>query len=290
VITGNGCRFGTLQIGVNSVRRPSERGSGGYLRETITSLRARLDRDSSPRVRLLVINCDPDPAAHVAAMELAAEVEPSLRAEVLALGPSPIVGVRTGSSFARWQQQLCFDYARLLRRCRGSGADWILIAEDDLVASRGYNRALARWVLPRFVRQPDLFCVSLFSIDLTCDFSAYAPAIVYKNDDRIDALAGFLESRSAESPADWSIRDFAAAPRRRAFVQVPSLFQHIGAVSSSLVEHPLLQSPTFAADPVPLFRSVRLWPRDALIAGFRLRWHWRRWRGRQGPPNNVTNL
>ncbi|HYC55946.1 MAG TPA: hypothetical protein VEL28_13510 [Candidatus Binatia bacterium] len=197
---------------------------------------------------------------------------------------------RALSPWHRWAAGYCLDYALALRLARRSDAAYLLVIEDDVRPADGWVGKVLRTAAPRLQRWPHPSFVALYSADLSARYEAGACAILYPNDERIDALADYIERRWDRGPLDHLLRDFAHEQRRPAFVLVPSLFEHVGDTSTQLPARPndapaIRRSATFEAERDAAGASML---ERARIRTLRGKWwvqaSWLRWRSARSRP------
>ena len=159
-----------------------------------------------------------------------------------ALGPQ--------SDYDRWMTKHNLDVALLMEACATRGT-YYLHLEDDVLASPDWRPRLAAWMSRYFPAHGDWAMLCLYHSHHWPDRQEYAlerfhgaMGLLFRCAD-LPPLVAYLRRRCAEAPNDWLIRDYLLETGGRAFVHTPSLFQHIGILSSRGDRVQLLDAPSY---------------------------------------------
>ena len=123
-----------LCVGVASVARNGPR----YLRTTVASLLEGLTRDERDRIHVIVFLADTDPSLHPALHDpwLANLADQLL---VYNISEERLQRFKQAELLARpFNEKMLFDYMYLMKACHNTGAPYIALFEDDIVAMDGW--------------------------------------------------------------------------------------------------------------------------------------------------------
>jgi hypothetical protein len=253
-----------LTICISTVRRTGLRESPKYLSQAVNRLLASMSAAERARVEIIIMNSNVPPEAHTEVEEVlrqhAAQAPHLLRSVAKAAPTFQPVSDSVGDRHLAWGKKLTLDFVNALRVCRQTNSEYILRLEDDVVAADHFVSYLLNCCERDGRDDKPWAFLSLFSLDwgpphrLTPYF-AYAAAILFPNDQLLDDLLDYLEKHHQRAPVDWLLAEYRDRAGRRGYVKHPSLFQHIGEVSSGITLHQRI-SPTFCPSCHPLRRAL----------------------------------
>jgi hypothetical protein len=254
-----------LTIGISTVRRQSLADDPGYLSKTVNGLLASMSAAERARVEIVIINSNSPPEAHTEVEQLLArhaECVPHLLRSAARAAPS--FQPDDASDRARkvaWEKKLSLDFVEALRICRNTDSKYVLRLEDDVMAADHFVTHLMQWCERQDTADKPWAFLSLFSADLgpphrLWPYCAYSQAILFPNDERLDDIIRYIEEHYHRAPVDFLLAEYRDPAGRRGWVKYPSLFQHIGDLSTGLAEPPRT-SPTFCPSCHPLHLALQ---------------------------------
>src|SRR5262245_4695086 len=256
---GRECRY---VIGIPTVRRDQ-----GYLGRTVDSLIAAMPADDLARVRIVIFNGDVPASSN-------AEVAAVLRrhASLADYGTLTIesrqhtVAVETQDGEARWKRKQVIDCAALLDVCQGL-SDYYLDLEDDIVAASGFIAGIDRrvrehqaagrkWAILSFYNSFPIADGTYYSeFRLTRRYFGLIGQLVQARD--LSSLAAYLRRHYTESAVDSLVGRWALVSGGAVIGHSPSLFQHVGVLSSYRNEIQIWESLQFPEQPKERRRRLR---------------------------------
>ena len=237
-------------IGVPTVSR-----SRPYLLETLTSIVEGMQVEDWNHTRLVIFDGDVGSSGgqprnailnRFASLSEAGVLVVASRATAVPQGPC--------SDKARWQRKQALDCAALFDLCLGGG-DYYLHLEDDVVASPGFlatieariaehRAARRRWGILSFYNSFAIADGTRYSeFALTRRYFGLIGQVVRVED--LGPLAHYVRSHHTEGPIDVLVARWALAGGRAVVAHAPSLFQHVGVVSSYQSRIQLWDTPQF---------------------------------------------
>ena len=139
-----------------------------------------------------------------------------------------------------WRSKLALDFSHVTRACLDIRPQYVLMLQDDTLPADLYDIGIERFMYRDLRFKSDWSLLSLYhpetfhwhySHGAEYSFPCCAQAVLF-NVSQLPALLGKVEESYWMEPMDFQIRDFLKEPGRKAFVHVPSLFQHVGDVRS----------------------------------------------------------
>ena len=257
-----------ITIGISTVRRADGSDPSGYLTQTIESVLSAMSVVERQQTQILIVNANTPPEAHIEVEQVLARHSQDVSVRFCSghrnsAALKPLESSQTAQYIA-WRQKLSLDFVATLRICRETKSDYILRLEDDVIAADHFVSNTLSWMNRRSHNKHSWAFLSLYSEDLApfCQlrpYRAYAPALLFRNDQRLDHLVEYIEQHVHRAPVDWLLRDYHDDVGRSGRVRFPSLFQHNGAVSS--LDRPERDqiprtSPTFSQHQGPLHLAV----------------------------------
>eukprot|EP01062_Namystynia_karyoxenos_P008423 TRINITY_DN12963_c0_g1_i1.p1 TRINITY_DN12963_c0_g1~~TRINITY_DN12963_c0_g1_i1.p1 ORF type:complete len:442 (+),score=160.33 TRINITY_DN12963_c0_g1_i1:81-1406(+) len=238
-----------LVIGVSSVNRRKN-----YLLDTLRNLLGHMSEKEKRENIIVVLNGDVPPSKHEdvpkARAEFAAELDSGLLRIIEhpdpergheQLAPERELTLRWGDSLerVRWRAKQVLDVALLMDSCaRHTEYDYFLMLEDDVHSAVGFPTAIREWVDSSLSWRTDWTVASFYNPwpmrDLE-DVPVYKFFGVIGQLFRVTDLGWvvqFLRHNFDESPLDWLFVDLLTKTGGRIVAHSPSLFQHMGVVSS----------------------------------------------------------
>jgi hypothetical protein len=203
---------------------------------------------SGQQVEIVVFNAEPQPEQHAEACRIPARYRSLVDSGRMTLltnpGGHPQLAVRGSEPLEHeserhwaWRRKLALDFAHVAAHSSQRG-DYYLHVEDDMLAARDFLPDLTSWFDEYFANRDDWAFLSLFvplrlvdREEIPLDQYYSCCALLFRCDD-LAPLVGFLRRRFDEAPLDFLVREFAATQGKAVFARVPSLFQHVGVLST----------------------------------------------------------
>lgn len=143
---------------------------------------------------------------------------------------------------------------------RDTRSEYVLRLEDDVIAADHFVSRLLKWCDQHYTVDKPWAFLSLFAVDLTplnrlAPYLAYTQALLFPNDQRLDDIIRYIEDHYQRAPVDLLLAEYRDHAGRSGWVKYPSLFQHIGDVSTGLAQ-PQRTSPTFCPSRHPFQLAV----------------------------------
>lgn len=265
-------------IGIPTVRRDTD-----YLLNTVDSLVGQIPADHRDQIELVVFNAELPPENHQQITRLTEKHHALIEAGFLTLIDNP-EGHRQlptdsshGDPARYWTMKLVLDAVFLIKACRDRG-DYYLHLEDDVIAATSFWPRFQGWFDEHFAERDDWFALALYSPYPMIDRQRYEEditgfiALLFRCRD-LHSLTTFLERHFERRPLDGLLNDYIRKTGSVVYAHIPSLFQHIGLVSSEQKKIQPLKSYTFQETPVQWLRRSLSESRVII----RLKWsayHW----------------
>ena len=238
-----------MVIGVSSVNRRTN-----YLYNTIANIMERLSEEDRRHVKVVVMNGNVPPSDHTDVPRVreafAAEMDDGLLVieEIHGAGGHPELDVPDASlrhrwgddtQRVRWRAKQVLDVATLMDRCaRYQRYGYFLMLEDDVKVADRFPTAVRRWVDEKLSHRTDWAIASFYNPWRASDLEVIPPfkffgviGQLFRMHD-LPHLTHFLKKNFDESPLDWLFVDYLTKYRLTMLAHSPSLFQHLGKVSS----------------------------------------------------------
>ncbi len=261
-------RAARLVIGIPSVPR-----AHGYVERTVRSVVAAVDADTV----LVVLNAADPADSHVEISRVRDEHRALIEGGRLCIiekphaptppGDFPPAGEDEHAAYARWMTQHNLDVAFLMNACTSRG-DFYVHLEDDVIAADGWLATFREWKARHFADNASWDMLCLYSPHVSADCARVsledffgAMGLLFRTG-HVPALARYIRAHSADAPNDWLIRDYLLSVGARVYARSPSLFQHVGVVSSNPWRVQLVESPSF---PERWFRRQRRVVSEVLV-------------------------
>ncbi|KAJ9446563.1 hypothetical protein DIPPA_27893 [Diplonema papillatum] len=258
-----------MVIGISTVNRKKN-----YLFGTVRTIIERLRPTDRAQVKIVVMNGDIPASKHaeVPLVEEAfsREIEDGLleiRSNPLAAGhaqlrdPSKLT-LRWGDKPDRvqWRSKQVLDVSMLIEHCmQYEEYGYFLMLEDDIEAAAGFPTAIRQWIDTHLSTRTDWTVASFYNPWHVQDLEE-VPVFkffgvigqVFRMSD-LPHLHAYLVKNFDEAPLDWIFVDYLTKHRGKIVAHLPSVFQHLGIVSSLSDK----TQPSRAADydPDPLKRA-----------------------------------
>lgn len=247
-----------LVIGVPTVQRPFN-----YVQSTVRSLIDGLEPADRERTRIIVVNADTSHTGHPVLQRILQDHAREARAGLLSVVDAPAYPSGPGEDESpNWHRKQTWDAAACFELGAREGSHYLHI-EDDIIAAPGYLPAMEAWLrickdegwtgVPWFVRTgkplpPNPYPAEHF-------FGTYGFLLTATE---AGDVATYLRAHLGEFPADILVARWLQANGRGLHIREPSLFQHVGAISSEPGQFEWLESRRFAgAMPRPGVESLR---------------------------------
>ncbi|XP_020652873.3 alpha-1,3-mannosyl-glycoprotein 4-beta-N-acetylglucosaminyltransferase C [Pogona vitticeps] len=232
-----------LTIGISSVHKVKEE----YLLKTISSIFSHCSPEELQLITLVIYLANNNIQLNEqSAREIEAEFSAHINSGRLLVIESSLAGYphlstleashwgNEGKTGARAKQNV--DYAYLVNFCAGL-SDYYLMLEDDIVCATSFVA-----IIQRYVRQREAPWTTIAFSRLGSIGKLYHSSDLYK-------LARFLLLFYDAMPADWLLEAFhQSQAQEHAIMFRPSLFQHIGRVSSFHSMETQFKDPEFEED------------------------------------------
>lgn len=173
-----------------------------------------------------------------------------------------------------WQRKQTFDCAELFQRCSRMG-EYYLHVEDDVIACRGFLDSIDRRLERHLSRESDWRVLSFYNSHEMDDDASYSELQLDRQyfgligqllrcDDLSD-LARYVCSHFERLPVDVLVGRFVLNSGGRVYAHAPTLFQHVGLISSLPGRTQMWTAPEFEEGPAEKLRRELLGLRDVLI-------------------------
>lgn len=240
-------------IGIPTVARRR-----GYLAETVSSIVTAINGRDFQRARIVILNGDDSQHSNP---EIQTVV--SRHGELCASGTLRIVNryepiaVENCDERGLWQRKQTLDCAALLEHCQDSGS-YYLHVEDDVVATPQFLEIIdsklqahrvngQRWAILSFYNSFPIADGAHYSeFALTRKYFGLIGQLFHNKD--LPSLCHYLRAHHTHAPVDVLVARWALCEGRAVIGHSPSLFQHVGVISSFQGRIQLWDSPEFDED------------------------------------------
>jgi hypothetical protein len=241
----------TVVIGIPTVRRERN-----YLLHTVKSIIEGISPSDRNHCRIVILDGDVEPADNPV-LERIKRKWPEL------ISAGWITIWRSTHSFdfssaenlkQRWQWKQSFDCAELFTRCAPL-ADYYLHVEDDAIASPSYFAQIIRRLESHLSRNSDWRILSFYNSLPIADDGSYSESGLYcryfgligqliRCRD-LPEVARFIHTHYTAAPVDVLVGQFVIKTGGRVYAHSPSLFQHVGVISSLEGRVQMWEAPDF---------------------------------------------
>lgn len=240
-------------IGIPTVARRR-----GYLAETVASVLSAMNAGDLKRTRIVIFNGDNPPESNAEIHALSTRYAEHCACGTLRIEHrrEPVVLEDCDEKTLWWRKQT-LDGAALLEHCQSWG-DYYLHLEDDIVARPGFlevidskleaHRAAGeRWAILSFYNSFPVSDGAHYSeYRLTRKYFGFIGQLFQMKD--VPLLGRYLRANYTEAPIDVLVARWALSNGRAVIGHAPSLFQHVGVISSFQGRIQLWDSPQFNDD------------------------------------------
>ena len=160
----------------------------------------------------------------------------------------------------RWRTKLALDFIHVMHQCMATRPRQVLLLQDDVQPTRNWDVGIERFVVKDLRSKPAWSVLSLYypksyrwghkhaqPYDVPC----CAQALLF-NASIVNELLEFMAFTFMSQPMDHQVKRYLNAHKRVAYVHIPSLFQHLGAVRTNTFKAKLHRDPTYRRDFVSL--------------------------------------
>eukprot|EP01064_Diplonema_japonicum_P018834 TRINITY_DN27510_c0_g1_i1.p1 TRINITY_DN27510_c0_g1~~TRINITY_DN27510_c0_g1_i1.p1 ORF type:complete len:443 (+),score=83.77 TRINITY_DN27510_c0_g1_i1:88-1329(+) len=240
-----------MVIGISSVNRKKN-----YLLNTIRDIFKKLLKPERKTVKIVVMNGDVPPEKHTDVPLLETEFQSEIESGLLVIEQNPRhtghkqletndkLTLRWGDNIKRvkWRSKQVLDVTMLMRKChhhaQQGGYGYFLMLEDDVKVAEGFPTAIRSWVDKHLSSRTDWTVASFYNPWKVADREEI-PAFkffgvigqLFRTHD-LPHITSFLGRNFDESPLDWLFVDYLTKHKGKMIAHAPSLFQHLGVVSS----------------------------------------------------------
>jgi hypothetical protein len=137
-----------------------------------------------------------------------------------------------------WRSKHALDTALVMVHCQNQSYDYYVHLEDDIRASKNFPTKIRDWIDRRLQRRSDWTMLSFYNPWRVNDMDILKPynffgviGQVFRPSD-LPTIVEFIQKNFDESPLDWLFVDVLTKYHGQVIVHSPSLFQHVGIVSS----------------------------------------------------------
>lgn len=252
----NGPVIERLIIGVPTVRRVYD-----YLPAAIDSLTRGLEPGDASRVSIILMNADMDPAGHTAMSDVLRTHADAVASGLLRVitAPAYIPGPEETDG-PNWYRKQTFDAASLFAIGGREGSHYLHL-EDDIVAAPGYVAVIEDWL--QTCRARGFTGVPWFYYVRHPEWAEHYPAdrffgtfAMVLTPAEAAEVASFMFEHLGEAPSDMLFQQWLIETGRELHVRLPSIFQHVGAISSQDGEFEWNDAQVFAGPTRRLARST----------------------------------
>lgn len=230
----------TYVIGIPSVRREHD-----YISDTFDELVKQVPRAYKGRVKFVILNGNTPAKNHTQVQSISLKYSDLIESKELEIIESedyaklkhPLRNLY-GDDEKRlfWRSKQSLDFARLMKHCSTLGKYYIHL-EDDIEPANNFIGLIDVWI-KEYESRSDWIILSTYSnfhIAHNSEYDAGSFAGFIGQIFRARDLAGigqYFEDKFDLSPVDWLMRDYVIEQKKKIFAHSPSLFQHLGKVSS----------------------------------------------------------
>ena len=243
-----------MVIGISTVYRQKE----NYLFNTVANILHRLSKAERRTVRIIVMNGDVPASKNKEVQKVREEFEDEIEAGLLTIksvcdehggdcAGHPELAVedeellhRWGDNpqRVRWRAKQVLDVASLMQAAAGEDYGYFLMLEDDVKVAKSFPTAIRQWVDSKLLRRTDWLIASFYNPWKVKDLEVVPPqkffgviGQLFRVHD-LPHIVSFLRRNFDESPLDWLFVDYLTKHKVNMIAHAPSLFQHLGKVSS----------------------------------------------------------
>lgn len=265
-------RLKKFVIGIPTVGRPR-----AYLRQTVASLIRGMSETDRERCCIVIFDAEAEVGANPSLTELA-QTWPALiasefitvlrREKPLQLNPAGL------SLKEHWQRKQTFDCAELFQRCSRMG-EYYLHLEDDVIACPGFLDIIDRRLERHLLRGTDWRVLSFYNSHKMPDDASYTELQLDRRYfgligqllrcQDLTNLARYVCSHHERLPVDALVGRFVLHGGGRVYAHSPTLFQHVGLISSLVGRTQMWTAPEFQEGSAERLRREILGLRDVLI-------------------------
>lgn len=238
-----------LVIGVPTVRRPFD-----YLPWLVRSLVAGIATADRERVSIVLLNADADPSGHRALAEIRRQYAREFESGLLSIVDGPVYEQSPSEAEegrTNWHRKQSLDTAAAFELGARRGTHYLHL-EDDVVAAPGYLARIDRFFAAQSGREWQT--LAFYTARELGDGDEYPVAsffgsigLLVRAADALAFAAYIREHVDSRLPVDLLYRDWTIASGGRILVHQPSLFQHLGILSSDSGEFEWNDARDFAA-------------------------------------------
>jgi len=237
-------------IGISSIARERD-----YVADTLRSIMSAMSPSEKHSVKIIIMNGNVPPGAHAALKEVAQTYRAEIKEGLIKIitNPDPVKGhlqlvdrskltLRWQDSVDRvlWRSKQVLDVAFLLEECSkvATPESYFLMIEDDVIAANNFVTKIRTFMDEKLAPRTDWITASFYNPWTVEDLEELPPykffgviGQVFRPHD-LPTIVEFLRKNFDQSPLDWLFVDFLKKFDGKVVVHTPSMFQHVGEVSS----------------------------------------------------------
>ena len=259
-------------IGVPTVRR-----ARAYLDRTVASLVTGMSDLNRTQSRIVILDAEPEAGANPVINELK-QTWPDLVASgfiTVLRRESPLeLESDVLSLKERWQRKQALDCVELFQRCSTLG-EYYLHVEDDIIASSGFLAAVERRLESHVARGSNWRILSFYNSYKMRDDDSYSETRLNRHyfgligqllrSQDLPDLARYICAHYNRAPVDVLVGWFVLKSGGWVYAHSPSLFQHVGVISSLQGRTQMWTAPEFEEGRVARLGREIVGLRDAII-------------------------
>ncbi len=226
---------------------PSADRSTSYLIETVNQL-FHYSGEMLPYITVVLFNAEYPPENHKQILEIRERFQEHLINSKLVLLEmrnlhkqllEPMLQTYDDSiDRVYWRSKQVLDYAYLMESSAPFGDVYIQL-EDDIEVAEDFITEIAWWTATYYWDRNDWFQLSFYGSDSHQDHEKHAKSStfygfigqLFRTSDLLN-MAKYFREHFDSKPVDWLLNDYLVETTRSLYKHVPSVFNHIGKVSS----------------------------------------------------------
>ncbi|KAI3629705.1 hypothetical protein MIR68_011140 [Amoeboaphelidium protococcarum] len=248
---------------------PTVQRSTDYIATTLQSMFSKVAPSLRRHLKIVVLNCNVPSSDHHSFQSIKSMFSKEISNGQLVLLELPgiykrlqrpmLLNWNDETDRVRWRSKQVLDFAYLMEQSLAlTNAEFYIQMEDDIQCSNHYLTEMAWWLQHYFYQRNDWFILTFYSENTMSDRSEYSFQSFYgfigqlMRSADMPELIKYLQTRFSSSPVDWLVKDFIRMKQQtigsdyyKLFAHNPSIFQHVGKVSSLKKKNQNIQSQSF---------------------------------------------
>ncbi|KAI3630206.1 hypothetical protein MIR68_011641 [Amoeboaphelidium protococcarum] len=248
---------------------PTVQRSTDYIATTLQGMFSKVAPSLRRHLKIVVLNCNVPSSDHHSFQSLKTMFSEEVSSGQLILLELPgiynqlqrpmLLNWNDETDRVRWRSKQVLDFAYLMEQSLAlTKAEFYIQMEDDIQCSNHYLTEMAWWLQHYFYQRNDWFILTFYSENTMSDRSEYNFQSFYgfigqlMRAEDLPELIKYLQTRFSQSPVDWLVKDFIRMKQQtfgsgyyKLYAHNPSIFQHVGKVSSLKKKNQNIQSQSF---------------------------------------------